>query len=240
MFCVEINHVTVAYHDKPVVLALSAHIPAGIMLALVGPNGAGKTTLLQTMVGLITPGHGSVTFSGSSLEENRHRIAYVPQRMQVDWDFPAHVIDIVLMGCYKKLGWFSWPDNTQRLQALQALEQVGMTAYANHSIGQLSGGPQQRIFLARALMQQADIYFLDEPFSGVDAPTEKTIISLLKKLCSEGKTIIVVHHDLQTLEEYFDWLLLMNISCVTYGPLATTLKQEHFVTAYGKINPFLK
>lgn len=239
MFPVTLNHITVAYSDKPVVLDISADVPGGIMLALVGPNGAGKTTLMQTMLGLIAPLHGSVTFFGQSIEQHRHRVAYVPQRASVDWDFPAHVLDVVLMGCYKKLGWFTWPGAAERAQALQALEQVGMADYAIRSIGQLSGGQQQRVFLARALMQQADIYLLDEPFSGVDAITEKTIITLLKNLCSQGKTIIVVHHDLQTLHEYFDWVLLINRHCVAYCPVEL-LTQKDFKAAYGKENPFLK
>lgn len=239
MVAVELNNLTVAYNDKPVVLTLSATVPTGIMLALVGPNGAGKTTLLQTMVGLITPLHGSISFFGGTLEQHRHRIAYVPQRMSVDWDFPAQVLDVVLMGCYKKLGWFARPGAQHREQARCALEQVGMTEYATRSIGQLSGGQQQRVFLARALMQNADIYFLDEPFTGIDAMAEKTIIELLKKLCTLGKTVIMVHHDLQTLYAYCDWVLLMNNSCVAYGP-AETITQEHFVAAYGKENPFCK
>lgn len=239
MFPVTLNHITVVYGDKPVVLDISADVPSGTMLALVGPNGAGKTTLMQTMLGLITPLRGTVSFFGQSIEHHRHRVAYVPQRMSVDWDFPAHVLDVVLMGCYKKLGWFTRPGSAERAQALYALEQVGMADYATRSIGQLSGGQQQRVFLARALMQQADIYLLDEPFSGVDAITEQTIINLLKTLSCQGKTIIVIHHDLQTLHEYFDWVLLMNTYCVAYCPVGL-VKQEHFRAAYGKENPFLK
>jgi len=239
MFFIELNRVTVAYYDNPVVLDVSAQVPAGVMVALVGPNGAGKTTLLQAMVGLINPSYGSILFFGGTLEQNRHRIAYVPQRMSVDWDFPALVLDVVLMGCYKKLGWLAWPHKSQHMQALQALEQVGMVEFATRPIGQLSGGQQQRVFLARALMQEADIYFLDEPFSGIDAFTENTLITVFKKLCMQGKTIVAVHHDLQTMQLYFDTLLLMNRSCILYDSV-DNVKQEHFIAAYGKKNPFLK
>ncbi|MBS1987076.1 ABC transporter ATP-binding protein [Candidatus Dependentiae bacterium] len=238
MVAVELNHITVAYNDQVVVHDLSAVVPAGAMLAVVGPNGAGKTTLLQTMLGLVAPVHGSVTFFGGTLDQHRHRIAYVPQRMSVDWDFPAQVLDVVLMGCYKKLGWFAHPDSAQRAQALHALEQVGMETYAMRSIGQLSGGQQQRVFLARALMQEADIYFLDEPCAGIDAPTEKSIIDLLKRLSAQGKTIIIVHHDLQTLHAYFNALLLINKTSIFCGPLSLAT-QHHFISAYGKENPFL-
>lgn len=240
MFAITLDHITVAYHDTQVVVDVTASIPQGVLLALVGPNGAGKTTLLQSMVGLITPTHGTVSFFGGTFAQHRHRIAYVPQRTTVDWDFPALVIDVVLMGCYQRLKWYQHPGIHERQQALQALEHVGMADYAQRPIGQLSGGQQQRVFLARALMQEADMYLLDEPFAGIDAVTEKTIITLLKTLRAEGKTIVVVHHDLQTLQDYFDWLLLMNTHCIAYGPTKHVLKQDYFAAAYGRKNPCLR
>lgn len=239
-YAITLNHITATYHDEPAILDITAVIPHGVMLALVGPNGAGKTTLMKVMLGLIPPLSGSVTFFDGTLDQHRHRIAYVPQRSSVDWDFPALVIDVVLMGCYHKLGWFKQPGVQEYTQARAALEQVGMLHYAQQPISQLSGGQQQRVFFARALMQQADIYLLDEPFAGVDAVTEKTLILLLKRLRAEGKTIVVVHHDLQTLQNYFDWLLLINVSCITYGPIKQALRQEHFSAAYGRKNPCLK
>lgn len=233
MFSILLSHVTVAYQGNPVVLDLSAAIRSGQMLALVGPNGAGKTTLMKAMVGLVPLVSGTITFFDTTFEQYRKRIAYVPQRVSVDWDFPAHVIDLVLMGCYHQLGWMSHPGPKHVERALYVLDQVGMADYAHRPIGALSGGQQQRIFLARALMQDADIYLLDEPFIGIDATTETILIALLKTLASQKKTIIVVHHDLQTLQEYFDSALLMNTRCITYGPIQDVLTRHYFVQAYG-------
>jgi manganese/zinc/iron transport system ATP- binding protein len=184
-------------------------------------------------VGLLKPLRGSITFNGLSLSEVRKRIAYVPQRLSIDWDFPASVFDVVLMGRYPHLGWFKRPTNYDYDCVFAALHQVGMYEYKDRHIGALSGGQQQRVFLARALVQEPDLYLMDEPFVGIDVPTEKTIISLLKMLRDEGKTIVVVHHDIQTLSEYFDTALLLNVSVIGYGPIETMLRPEFMCAAYG-------
>ena len=195
-----VMNLTVAYNDTPVLWQVNGTVDRGTMLAIVGPNGAGKTTLLKSVLGLITPISGRISFFGGTYAEYRKRIAYVPQRMSVDWDFPATVLDVVLMGRYGHIGWIKRPGAVDYDEAHFALEQVGMGKYRHEHIGQLSGGQQQRIFLARALVQNADLYLMDEPFDGVDVVTERTMISLLKQLRDLGKTVIVVHHDLQTLQ----------------------------------------
>lgn len=229
-----VHNLTVAYHHKPALWQVSAAIQSGVMLAIVGPNGAGKTTLLKTMLGLLTPVAGTVSFFGGTYAQHRTRIAYVPQRTSVDWDFPATVLDIVLMGRYGHIGWFKRPAHSDYDAAKHVLEQVGMSAYAQHTINQLSGGQQQRVFLARALVQNADLYLMDEPFVGVDMATEQMIVQLLKQLRNDGKTIIIVHHDLQTLRDYFDWVWLVNVQSVACGPLDEVLTQENMRTTYGR------
>lgn len=229
-----VHNLTVAYHNKPVLWQVSATIKSGVMLAIVGPNGAGKTTLLKTMLGLIAPVAGTVSFFDGTYAQHRTRIAYVPQRTSVDWDFPATVFDIVLMGRYGHIGWFKRPAQSDYDAAIHALEQVGMSAYAQHTINQLSGGQQQRVFLARALVQNADLYLMDEPFVGVDMATEQMLVQLLKKLRDAGKTIIIVHHDLQTLRDYFDWVWLINVRSIACGPLDEVVTQENMYTTYGR------
>lgn len=229
-----VNNLTVAYHNKPVLWQVSATIQSGVMLAIVGPNGAGKTTLLKTILGLIKPVAGTVSFFCGTYAQHRTRIAYVPQRTSVDWDFPATVFDIVLMGRYGRIGWFKRPAQSDYDAAKHALEQVDMGAYAQHTINQLSGGQQQRVFLARALVQNADIYLMDEPFVGVDMATEQMLVQLLKKLRDAGKTIIIVHHDLQTLRDYFDWVWLINVRSVACGTLDEVLTQENMRATYGR------
>jgi manganese/zinc/iron transport system ATP- binding protein len=209
------------------------------MLGVIGPNGAGKTTFIKSILELIPKRDGSVLFNGKSLAAMRNKIAYVAQRSSVDWDFPLIVFDMVLMGCYGKLGWFKHPGKAERANAYEALAAVGLEHYADASIGTLSGGQQQRAFVARALMQDADIYFLDEPFAGVDIPTEKIIISLFKKLKEQGKTIIVVHHDILTAPAYFDWGLLLNKKVVACGPIEKVLTQDNFMQVYGGNNVFM-
>jgi manganese/zinc/iron transport system ATP- binding protein len=236
---IEVQDLTVAYKEKPVLWDIDFEIPKGILLAVVGPNGAGKTTLIKAMLGLITPATGSVTFNGKKRQTQKKKIAYVPQRNSVDWDFPTHVMDVVLMGRYGHLGWFKRPRNKDHALAEEALEKVGMTAFSDTQINQLSGGQQQRIFLARALVQHADIYFLDEPFVGVDALTESAIVALLKTLRQQGKTLMVVHHDLHTLKEYYDWSLLINVRKIALGPTSDVLTQENLDIAYGGRTAFL-
>lgn len=233
-YALRVNNLTVAYHNQPVLWQVSATIEQGVMLAIVGPNGAGKTTLLKSMLGLIKPVAGTVSFFGGTYAQHRSRIAYVPQRTSVDWDFPATVLDIVLMGRYGQIGWFKRPAQSDYDAACYALEQVDMSSYAQHTINQLSGGQQQRVFLARALVQNADLYVMDEPFVGVDMATEQMLVHLLKKLRHEGKTIIIVHHDLQTLRDYFDWVWLLNVRSIACGPLDDVLAQEHMRATYGR------
>jgi len=233
-YVLRVNNLTVAYHNQPVLQQVSATIEAGVMLAIVGPNGAGKTTLLKTMLGLIKPVAGTVSFFGGTYVQHRARIAYVPQRTSVDWDFPATVLDIVLMGRYGRLGWFKRPGSCDYAAAEHALEQVAMSAYAQHTINQLSGGQQQRVFLARALVQDADLYLMDEPFVGIDMATEQMLVQLLKKLRDAGKTIIMVHHDLQTLRDYFDWAWLINGRSIACGPLHEVFTQETMQMTYGR------
>lgn len=227
-----INHLTVSYQDTIVLNGLSLIIPQGIFLGVVGPNGAGKTTFLKSILGLLKPLAGSIKIFDE--KNNKKALSYVPQRTSVDWDFPIQVLDIVLMGLYPAIGWFKKPKQEHLDKALAALEKVKLLDCAYRPIGQLSGGQQQRVFLARALVQDAEILLLDEPFAGVDMTTEKIIINLLKKLRNDGKTIVVVHHDLQTLAEYFDWLLLLNKKCVAFGPVEQVLMPEYICAAYGE------
>jgi manganese/zinc/iron transport system ATP- binding protein len=229
----DIQHLTVAYRGSPVVWDLSVAIPAGKLLAVVGPNGAGKTTLLKAILGLITPLAGTISIFGKPAQNARNKIAYVPQRMSVDWDFPVTVLDVVLMGCYARLGWFRRPGKQDKFDALEFLAQVDMAVFADTHISELSGGQQQRVFLARALMQRAEIYIMDEPFAGVDIVSEKAIVQVLKGLRLAGRTVVVVHHDIQTLTEYFDWIILMNVRTIACGPVEEVLKPEFMCRAYG-------
>ena len=232
---------TVAYDARPVLWDIDLKIPKGKLMAVVGPNGAGKTTLLKAMLQLIPTVSGSVRYLSEGIgTENKNRIGYVPQSGSVDWDFPATVLDVVLMGRYGHLGWIRRPRKQDVALAKETLEKVGMGAYASRQISQLSGGQQQRVFLARALTQQADIYFMDEPFKGVDAQTEKAIVLLLKELKEKGKTVVVVHHDLQTVPEYFDWVTLINLKIVASGPVQEVFHEENLKKAYRSSGALLK
>ena len=202
---------TVAYREKPVLWDVDLQVPPGVLLAIVGPNGAGKTTFIKASLGLVKAAAGSVLIHGRPYAEQRSTVAYVPQRGSVDWDFPTNVLDVVTMGLYGQLGWFKRPGKAERVAALKALAQVGMEEFAARQISQLSGGQQQRVFLARALVQDARVYFMDEPFQGVDATNERAIVDLLQDLRKQGKTVAVVHHDLQTVPEYFDHVMLLNV-----------------------------
>lgn len=237
---IDVTDLTVAYNEKPVLWDIDCMIEEGILMAIVGPNGAGKSTFIKAILGLVEPAAGSVRIYGKPYEEVRKRVGYVPQRGSVDWDFPTNAIDVVTMGRYGHLGWFRRPGKKDREIALEALDKVGMVDFAGRQISRLSGGQQQRVFLARALVQEADLYLMDEPFVGVDATTERTIINLLQELRSRGKTLIVVHHDLQTLKEYFDWAMLLNVRRIALGPVDEVISEENLKLAYGGRAAFLK
>ncbi len=230
----EVRDLTVAYRDKPVLWDIDLTIPTGQLCAIVGPNGAGKSTLIKTVLGLIPKASGTVHFFGENLEQARSRIGYVPQRSSVDWDFPTNAIDVVMMGLYGKLGWFRRPSKAEREKAEACLEQVGLSDLKFRQISQLSGGQQQRVFLARALAQNSDLYFMDEPFAGVDAVTEEAIFQVLKTLKDNGKTVVVVHHDLETVRDYFDHLTLLNVQVIANGPIESTFTSENLKAAYGE------
>jgi manganese/zinc/iron transport system ATP- binding protein len=230
---VEVSDLTVAYGEKPVLWDVDLDVPAGTLTAVVGPNGAGKTTLIRAILGLVRPAAGRALIHGKPYDEQRRLVGYVPQRGSVDWDFPTSVLDVVTMGRYGRLGWLRRPGRADRDAALGALEQVGMSDLAGRQISQLSGGQQQRVFLARALVQDAEVYFMDEPFQGVDATTERAIVDLLRKLRSAGKTVVAVHHDLQTVPEYFDRVALLNVRRVASGPVDEVFTEENLRRTYG-------
>ena len=237
---IEVTDLTAVYHEQPVLWDIDLTVPAGVLMAIVGPNGAGKTTLIKAILGLIPPVAGQVLVQGQPYKDRREAVAYVPQRGSVDWDFPTNVLDVVEMGRYGALGWLRRPGRAERERALQALRQVGMEEFAERQISQLSGGQQQRVFLARALAQDADIYLMDEPFQGVDATTERAIISLLRELRSAGKTVVAVHHDLQTVPEYFDWVMLLNVRKIASGPVNEVFNEENLRLTYGARAAILK
>ena len=230
---VNVADLTVAYRDRPVLWDIDLQVPAGALMAVVGPNGAGKSTLLKAILGLVKPVAGSVELFGRPYRAVAKKIAYVPQRTSVDWDFPATVRDVVLMGTYGQLGWFRRPGRPQNKLADDALARMGMQDYADRQISQLSGGQQQRVFLARSLVQEADLFFMDEPFQGVDATTEEVILKLLHELRDAGKTIVVVHHDLGTVRDYFAWVTLVNVKKIASGPLAEVFTPENIALTYG-------
>jgi manganese/zinc/iron transport system ATP- binding protein len=229
----EIEDLTVAYNSKPALWDVDLAVPEGVLMAIVGPNGAGKSTLIKAALGLIPRAAGEARFFGKTIEKARQQVGYVPQRGSVDWDFPTTVLDVVMMGRYGGLGWLRRPGKADRAAALAALEQVGLSAFATRQISQLSGGQQQRTFLARALVQDAQLYFMDEPFAAVDAVTERAIVTLLQALRNQGKTVIVVHHDLQTVTEYFDWVTLINVEIIASGRVATTFTDDNLHRTYG-------
>ncbi len=228
-----IRGLTVSYGQKPAVFSVDMTVQPGAMTAIIGPNGAGKSTLLKAALGIVSPLSGRVTVFGEPLEVQRARIAYVPQRASVDWDFPTRVIDVVLMGLSRQLGLLGRVRARHKAAAMDCLNRVGMRDFADRQIGQLSGGQQQRVFLARALAQDADLYLLDEPFAGVDAATEKAIIAVLKSLKEAGKTVVVVHHDLASVTDYFDHVFLINTRKVAEGPVAEAFTAETLQSAYG-------
>ncbi|MFK7744339.1 MAG: metal ABC transporter ATP-binding protein [Roseobacter sp.] len=228
-----VTGLTVSYGQKPAVFSVDMTVPAGAMMAIIGPNGAGKSTLLKAALGILSPLSGQVSFFGQRLHQMRDRIAYVPQRASVDWDFPTRAIDVVLMGLYPKLGLLGRVRGSHRATAVACLERVGMKDFADRQIGELSGGQQQRVFLARALAQDAELYLLDEPFAGVDAATEKAIITVLKSLRDAGKTVVAVHHDLSTVQDYFDHVFMINTRKVAAGTVQEAYTTENLQAAYG-------
>ena len=228
-----IHDMTVAYQRKPVIWDIDYVAPAGKLVAIVGPNGAGKSTLINAALELIPRASGQVRFFGEHYRKQRHRVGYVPQRESVDWDFPVSALDVVVMGLYRKIGWCLPVLPRHRKTALAALDRVGMADYAHRQIRRLSGGQQQRVFLARALVQDADLYLMDEPFTGVDAATERAIVEILRELRSLGKTALVVHHDLQTVTEYFDEVILLNMRLVATGPVERVFTTDNLRKTYG-------
>ena len=229
-----VEDLTVSYGETPALWDIDLDIPPGVMCAIVGPNGAGKSTLIKAALGLVRPVAGHVRFLGHEIGAMRGRIGYVPQRHSVDWDFPTTVRDVVEMGLYRSLGWFRRPGRDARARAIAALAELGMQDYADRQISQLSGGQQQRVFLARALVQDAPILILDEPMAGVDVSTEAVIIALLKRLRDAGRTVIVVHHDLTTVQSYFDWLVILNVRIIAQGPMAKVYTPDNLRAAYGR------
>lgn len=230
---IEIHDMTVAYHKKPVLWNLDLKIPEGNLIGIVGPNGAGKSTMIKAIMELVPKASGWVRIYGRPYEEMRKKIGYIPQRGSVDWDFPVSALEVVLMGRYGHLGWFSRPGEKDYEIAEEALEKVGISEFRDRQISQLSGGQQQRVFLARALAQDAEIYLMDEPFVGVDAATEDAIIEILTELRSRNRTILVIHHDLQTVSEYFDWLIMLNMRIVAAGSIEDVYTRENLKKTYG-------
>lgn len=230
---IDVADLTVAYRDKPVLWDVDLSVPHGVLMAIVGPNGAGKTTLIKAILGLVRAAAGHTLIAGKPYAQQRHLVGYVPQRGTVDWDFPTTVLDVVMMGRYGSLGWLRRPGKRERELAQDALGKVAMQNFAPRQIAQLSGGQQQRVFLARALAQDAQVYFMDEPFVGVDAVTERAIVTLLQELRAAGKTVVVVHHDLQTVAEYFDWVMLLNVRRIASGPVAEVFTEENLRRTYG-------
>ena len=232
-FPILVQDLTVAYHHKPVLWDVDLALPAGHLIGIVGPNGAGKSTLIKSILDLVPRQSGRISIFGKPYKKVRQRVGYVPQRESVDWDFPVTALDVVTMGRYGMLGWCRPVTRRHRDAAMSAMVQVGMEDYANRQISQLSGGQQQRVFLARALAQNADLYFMDEPFAGVDAATEKAIVGTLQELRSKGKTVLVVHHDLQTVPQYFDHLVMLNMRIVAAGPTEEVFTRENLHKTYG-------
>jgi manganese/zinc/iron transport system ATP- binding protein len=230
---VSVERLSVAYHKKPVLREVTYESPEGELIGIIGPNGAGKSTFIKAVLGLLPLTSGSVKIYGQPYRAKQQLIGYVPQRESVDWDFPTDVLDVVLMGRYGKLGWFKRPGKPDREIAMSCLEKVGMADFSKRQISQLSGGQQQRVFLARALAQDATIYFMDEPFAGVDAATEKAIIQVLQELKAQQKTVFVVHHDLQTVTDYFDSIMLLNMRLIAAGPTKQTFTVENLQKTYG-------
>lgn len=233
MSVLKVDNLSASYRKNKVLYDVNFDVKPGSLTGIVGPNGAGKSTLLKVMLELHPKLSGNVSFFGSTLAKTKTKVGYVPQRGSVDWDFPTNALDVVLMGLYGKIGWFKWPNKKDKDLAMQSLEKMGMADYADRQISQLSGGQQQRVFLARALVQNADLYFMDEPLVGVDAATESAIMETLKQLKADGKTVMVVHHDLLTVEDYFDHVMLLNKTIIDYGKTEDVFTKEQVQRTYG-------
>jgi len=233
MRTIEVKGLSVSYERKRVLTNIFVNVESNNVYGVIGPNGAGKSTLFKAILGLIDTNSGDVNVLGNDIANVRKRVAYVPQKDDVDWSFPATVMDVVMQGRYPHKKILQRLDANDKAIAMQALEDVGITDLADRQIGQLSGGQQQRVFIARALCQQAEVFFLDEPFVGVDNLTEEIIIGLLKKLAQEGKTLLVVHHDLSTVEQYFDKVILLNQRLIAYGDTVSTFTKENMSRCYG-------
>ncbi|HXH18830.1 MAG TPA: ABC transporter ATP-binding protein, partial [Chitinophagales bacterium] len=229
----EVHDLTVSYDRKPVLWDVDFTLPEGCLAGIIGPNGSGKTTLIKSIMGLLPLNSGYVKLFGKTTAEVRNKVSYVPQKESVDWNFPASALDVVLMGRYGKRGLFRRLTKSDRDAAMECLEKVGMAEFAHRQIARLSGGQQQRVFLARSLAQDADLYLMDEPFNGIDATTEAAILSILREMRSKGKTIIVVHHDLQSAGEYFDWFVLLNTRLVASGPKEKAFTLDLLQETYG-------
>ncbi|MBS0620953.1 MAG: metal ABC transporter ATP-binding protein [Verrucomicrobia bacterium] len=239
-YVLTVDQLSVGYDKTPVLWDVHFEIPKGKLVGIVGPNGAGKSTLLKALLGMISPLSGKVEFFGFPLKRVRDKVAYIPQRNSVDWDFPISAFEVVLMGRYGKLGYLKRPNAADREAVMRALETVGMLAFADRQISELSGGQQQRLFIARALLQDADLYLMDEPFAGVDMATEKAIIALMDKWKAQGKTLLVVHHDLSTVGTYFDWVILLNTCLIACGPVADVFHSDSILRTYGKGSALLE
>ncbi|WP_019377620.1 metal ABC transporter ATP-binding protein [Virgibacillus halodenitrificans] len=237
---ISVDQLHVSYYGKEAVRDVSFSIMPGSLVGIIGPNGAGKSTLLKAVLGLIPSDKGIVKVRGEEVKLVRKKLAYVPQRSNIDWDFPISVIDTVLIGTYPKLKIFKRPKKEDKKLAMECLEKVGMAEFKDRQIGELSGGQQQRVFLARALAQQAEIFFLDEPFVGIDISSEETIIKVLKELRDQGKTILVVHHDLSKANDYFQQLILLNQELIKFGNVDEVMSPETISRAYQGQLSFLK
>ena len=235
---IHIKDLTVIYNEKPVLWDVDLYIPQGCFMGIIGPNGAGKTTLLKSILGIVQPLAGQVLISGESVKQGKKRIGYVPQKQSIDWDFPVNVLEVVLMGTYKKIGWFSRPTKKEYRFALDKLEMLELETLAHRQIADLSGGQQQRVFIARALAQETDILIMDEPFQGIDAKTEKIIAGIFKELQKQGKTLLVVHHDLQTVREYFDRVTMVNVRLIASGKTEKSFTEQNLKYTYGGQIPF--
>jgi len=236
---VEVRNLTVSYGPKPALLDVSLSIEPGLLVGVIGPNGAGKSTLIKAILGFVRRDVGEIRIQGVNAEQAKGRVAYVPQRGAVDWDFPITVYEVAMMGRYGNIAWYADPDAEDARLVEEALEMVRMKAFADRQIGQLSGGQQQRVFMARALAQGSEILLLDEPFAGVDAATERAILDVLERAKSAGKTLIVVHHDLATAAEYFDRLVLIKQRLYAYGPPEAVLREDLLSEVYeGKLRIF--
>lgn len=236
---IEIKNLTVTYGKTAVLWDINLMVPRGKLVGVIGPNGAGKSTLLKAMLEMVDVLSGKTAFFGQPFKKFRTKIAYVPQRSSVDWDFPITAFELVLMGRYAKLGYLKWPKAADKEAARKALELVGMLSFADRQISQLSGGQQQRLFIARALLQEAEVYLMDEPFAGVDIATEKAIVILMDKLKEQGRTLLVVHHDLSTVKKYFDWAILLNTCLVGNGPVSEVFCSDMIIRTFGRSNVLL-